>query len=150
MPQSLVRNYVHIVFSTKHRQPTIDKGIAPELYSYMGGVAKNLECKLISAGGIEDHIHLLCRVTQKIALMTFVQKVKANSSRWMKYQGEAYENFFWQNGYGAFSVSQSGLERVMKYIDNQEEHHKKRDFKSEYRGLLDKHEIPYDERYMWD
>ncbi len=150
MPQSLVRNYVHIVFSTKHRQPMIDKVIAPELYAYMGGIARKLECKLISAGGIEDHVHLLCRVTQKIALMTLVQKVKANSSGWIKGKGVAYQNFYWQNGYGAFSVSQSGLEKVIKYIDNQEEHHKKRDFKGEYRGLLKKHEVEYDERYVWD
>ena len=150
MPQSLVRNYVHIVFSTKNREPLIDKTIAPELYAYMGGIARRLECKIVAAGGIADHVHLLCRVTQKIALMTFVQKIKANSSSWVKTKGENYLSFYWQDGYGAFSVSKSVVGQVIKYIDNQEEHHKKWGFQDEFRGLLEKHEIPYNERYVWD
>lgn len=150
MPQSLVRNYVHLVFSTKHRQPFIDKNIQPELYAYIGGVCKNYECYPYAIGGIEDHIHILCLLSKKLALYKLLEVLKSNSSRWIKTKGKAYENFYWQGGYGAFSVNPSEIAIVKKYINNQEERHKKVGFQDEFRAFLKKYEVEYDERYVWD
>jgi len=150
MPQSLVRNYVHLVWSTKNRHPFIKKEIKAELHSYMGGICKRLECPSLAIGGVEDHVHILCMLSQKIALMDLVSKIKANSSRWMKTEGVDYSNFYWQNGYGAFSVNPSQIDRVIKYINNQEEHHRKKTFQEEYRLFLKKYKVAYDERYVWD
>ena len=150
MPQSLVKNHVHIVFSTKNRQPFIDKSIESELHAYLGGICKELDCPPISIGGVEDHVHILCLLSPKIALSELVGKVKANSSKWIKTKREQYANFYWQNGYGGFSVNPTETEVVKKYIQNQEEHHKKRTFKEEYRLFLRKYEIEFDERYVWD
>lgn len=150
MPQSLVKNYVHLVFSTKYRQPLIDKVIQPELYAYIGGVCKNQECYPYAIGGIEDHIHILCLLSKKIPLYKLLEVVKSNSSRWIKTKGQAYKNFYWQGGYGAFSVNPSQTHIVKRYINNQEEHHKKKSFKEEFRAFLKKYEVEYDERYVWD
>lgn len=150
MPQSLVKNYIHIVFSTKNRQPFIDKSIKDELHAYLGGACKELGCPVLAVGGVEDHVHILCLLSKNIALSELVGKVKANSSKWIKTKGEQYANFYWQNGYGGFSVNPTETEVVIKYIQNQEEHHKKRTFKEEYRLFLKKYQVEYDERYVWD
>ena len=150
MPQSLVKNYVHIVFSTKNRQPFIDQSIKEELHAYLGGTCKELGCPVLAVGGVEDHVHILCMLSRNMALSELVGKVKANSSKWIKTKGEQYANFYWQNGYGAFSVNPTETEVVIKYIQNQEEHHKKRTFKEEYRLFLKKYKVKYDERYVWD
>jgi REP element-mobilizing transposase RayT len=150
MPQLLVKNYIHIVFSTKNRQPFIKKEIKSELYAYLGGTCKELECHALAIGGIENHVHILCMLSQKIALMNLIRKVKAHSSKWIKTKGDAYSHFSWQNGYGAFSVSPTRINSVKNYVNNQEEHHRKRSFKEEVRLFLDKYEIKYDERYVWD
>lgn len=150
MPQSLVKNFVHLVFSTKHRQPFIDKTIQPELYAYIGGICKNHECYPYAIGGIEDHIHILCLLSKKMPLYKLPEVVKSNSSRWIKTKGKAYQNFYWQSGYGAFSVNPSEIEVVKNYIANQEEHHKSRGFQDEYRAILKKYEVEYDEFYVWD
>lgn len=150
MPQSLVKNYVHIVYSTKHRQPFIKKEIQKELYGYLGSTCKELDCSPIAIGGIEDHIHLLCLLSRKIALSELVSKVKSNSSKWIKTNGASYFNFYWQRGYGAFSVNPSQVEVVIRYIRNQEAHHAKQTYKEEYLLFLKKYEIEYDERYVWD
>ena len=150
MPQSLVKNYIHIVFSTKHRQPFIKKAIKAELHAYLGGICRDLECFPRAIGGVEDHVHILCLLSKKIALVDLVAKVKANSSKWMKTNGDEYATFYWQGGYGAFSVNPSEIEVVIEYIQNQEEHHKKRTFKEEFRLFLKKYEIEFDERYVWD
>ncbi len=150
MPQSLVKNFIHLVFSTKHRQPFIDKTIQPELYAYIGGICKNHECYPYAIGGMEDHIHILCLLSKKMALYQLPEVVKSNSSRWIKTKGKAYQNFYWQSGYGAFSVNPSEIEVVKSYIANQEEHHKSRGFQDEYRAILKKYEMEYDERYVWD
>jgi len=150
MPQSLVKNYVHIVFSTKNRQPFIDQSIKEELHAYLGGTCKELGCPVLAVGGVEDHVHILCMLSRNMALSELVGKVKANSSKWIKTKGEQYANFYWQNGYGAFSVNPTETEVVIKYIQNQEEHHKKRTFKEEYRLFLKKYKVEYDERYVWD
>ena len=105
MGQSLNKIYIHIVFSTKHRVPLISKEIEEELFSYLGGICKNLECNPIQIGGHKDHIHILCLLSKKIALMDLIEKVKTNSSKWIKTKGKEFENFYWQNGYGTFSVN---------------------------------------------
>lgn len=150
MGQSLVKNYVHIVFSTKHRKPWIQPPFEERLHGYIAGICIKLQCKTIIVGGYTDHIHILCRLSQKIALMTLVQKVKANSSKWMKDQDEYLKDFYWQNGYGAFSVNPSETEGLIKYIRNQHQHHKQKTFKEEYIDFLTTYQLEYDERYLWD
>ena len=150
MGQSLVKNYIHIVFSTKHRIHMIDDAIENELYAYLGGICNNLECQVLKVGGYTNHIHILCLLSKKITLAKLLAEVKANSSRWMKTKGEKYQNFYWQDGYGAFSVRQSEVQVVSNYIANQKEHHNKRSFKDEYREVLKEHGVEFDEKYVWD
>jgi REP element-mobilizing transposase RayT len=150
MGQSLVKNYVHLVFSTKHRQPFILPAIEEELYAYMGGICKALECPPIKIGGYTDHVHILCMLSKKLPLMKLLEEVKSHSSGWIKTKGEEYLGFYWQDGYGAFSVNPSEVEVVIQYIANQKEHHGKKTFQDEYRAFLKKYEVEYDERYVWD
>ncbi len=150
MPQSLAYNYIHLVTSTKNRQNLILPSIQDELYGYIGGICKTLESPALKIGGIEDHIHILAILSKKISLITFVEEVKKGSSKWMKLQGETIENFYWQGGYGAFSVNPKEVDVVKTYIQNQKEHHQKRTFQEEYRAFLKQYDIPYDERYVWD
>ncbi len=150
MGQSLVKNYLHIIFSTKHRQPFITDDIEDELHAYLGGICKNLDCLPIKVGGYADHIHILCMLSKKIALMKLLEEIKSHSSKWIKTQGEAFSNFYWQDGYGAFSVNPSEVDIVIRYIDNQKEHHAKKTFQEEYRAFLKKYQVEYDERYVWD
>ena len=150
MGQSLVKNYLHIVFSTKHRQSLISPAIEPELHSYLGGILNNLECNPIKIGGYTDHIHVLCLLSKKIALMKLLEEMKSHSSKWIKTKDESLENFYWQDGYGAFSVNPSEVDVVIAYIENQHEHHKSKTFQDEYRAFLKKCKVDYDERYVWD
>lgn len=150
MGQSLVQNYLHIVFSTKHRKPLIQASLESELHAYLGGICNGMECQSIIVGGFTDHIHILCKLSKKIALMKLLEEVKSHSSKWIKTKGEDYKNFYWQNGYGAFSVNPSQLDRVIAYIANQHKHHSKKNFQEEYRAFLKKHHVEYDERYVWD
>ena len=150
MSQSLARNYVHIVFSTKYRQPLIHPPIEEELHRYLGGICNNLEYHPIQVGGFTDHIHILCTLSKKLALVKLVEEVKSHSSRWMKSKGEALKSFYWQDGYGAFSVNPTQVDIVKAYIENQHAHHKQKSFQDEYRIFLKKYMIDYDERYVWD
>lgn len=150
MGQSLVKNYVHIVFSTKYRQPLIQQSIEPELYSYLGGICNKLECQVLKVGGYTDHIHILCMLSKKITLAKLVEEIKKNSSKWIKTQDKKYSNFYWQDGYGAFSVNPAQVEIVTNYIANQKEHHNKKTYQNEYRAILKKYEVKYDERYVWE
>lgn len=150
MGQSLVKNYVHLVFSTKYRQPLIRTPYEEELHSYLGGICKNLECPPIIVGGYTDHVHILCRLSQKIPLMKLLEEVKSHSSKWIKTKHESLRSFYWQNGYGAFSVNPAEVDRVVNYIANQHAHHGKKTFQQEYRSLLRKYEMEFDERYVWD
>ena len=145
-----MKNYIHLVFSTKYRQPLIRPPVEAELHAYLGGVCNRLECQSIKVGGYTDHIHILCRLSQKIALMKLVEEVKSHSSKWIKTKGEGYEKFYWQDGYGAFSVNPAAVDRVTNYIANQHAHHSKKGFQNEYRALLKKYKVEYDERYVWD
>ena len=149
MPQSLSKNHIHLVFSTKREDLLLEKDL-PELYAYSAGILRNIECPSIEIGGTTNHIHILCELSRKIALAKMVQTLKANSSKWIKTLDSFYKPFYWQDGYGAFSVSQSQIERVRRYIQNQKKHHARMKYESEYIGLLKKHNMEYDERYIWD
>lgn len=129
MGQSLVKNYIHIVFSTRHREPLIQPSIEGELLSYLGGICNNLECTPIIIGGYTDHIHILCLLSKKIALVKLVEEIKSHSSKWIKTKGNDYSNFYWQDGYGAFSINPSEVDTVVAYISNQKEHHRHKPFR---------------------
>ena len=150
MPQSLVKNYIHIVFSTKHRQPIIFADLAPQLHSYLAGTCKNLDCPPIKIGGYLDHVHILCQLSKKLPLIKLLEEVKSSSSKWAKTIDDRWREFYWQNGYGAFSVNPAQVDQVVDYIENQESHHKKKTFQDEYRGFLNEFRVEYDERYVWD
>lgn len=150
MPQSLSKVYVHITFSTKNRKDLIDENIEARLYEYLGGTCKGLGCPPIQVGGYKNHVHILCILSKKIAQVKLLEEVKKQSSKWIKTQGERYKKFYWQDGYGIFSVNPSEIDVVIKYIQNQKEHHQKRSFKDEFRLFLKKYNVEYDERYVWD
>ncbi len=150
MPQSLARVYIHLVFSTKKRRPYLIKAIRPSLHAYIGAVLKNMECSPVSINSVEDHIHILFRLSRTIALCKVVEVVKKSSSKWIKTRHPGLVRFSWQRGYGAFSVSVRHLDRVRAYIARQEEHHARKSFKYEFRSMLKKYEVDYDERYVWD
>ncbi|MEO7310243.1 MAG: IS200/IS605 family transposase [Chitinophagaceae bacterium] len=150
MPQSLAYNYLHFITSTKHRQPFIQPDIQEKLYGYMSGICKNIESPVIQIGGMDDNIHLLTILSKKIMLIDFVEQVKKDSSKWMKLQGSQYSKFYWQGGYGMFSVNPREIDVVANYIRTQKEQHQKMKFQAEYREFLKRYQIPYDERYVWD
>ncbi len=152
MGQSLNRVYVHIIFSTKHRANLIDKNIENDLYDYLGGICKGMECYPVQIGGYRNHVHLLCLLSKKINITELLENIKKRSSKWIKTKGVQYSNFYWQNGYGIFSVQYSTLDRVIYYIKNQEDHHTKGKvvFKNEFRKLMIENEMEIDERYVWD
>ncbi|MCP3942773.1 MAG: IS200/IS605 family transposase [Desulfobacteraceae bacterium] len=151
MPQSLALIYIHIIFSTKNREPFLTDGqIRKEMHAYSASVSNAKGSKAITVGGVADHVHILCNLSRTIALSELIKEIKRNSSKWVKTKGGACSNFQWQNGYGAFSVSHSNVQRVRNYIENQEEHHKKISFKDEFRNFMKKHGVEFDEQYVWD
>ena len=150
MPQSLSKVYLHIVFSTKHRQNLIHPNLESELYSYMGGIIKTLNGSPININGTSNHIHILTTLPRTITIAKILEEIKKSSSKWIKTKGIQYSKFSWQGGYGVFSVSQSGVAAVSTYIDNQKEHHKTKSFKEELISFLDKYETHYEEKYVWD
>jgi putative transposase len=150
MPQSLSFLLIHVVFSTKDRAPALDSSVRPALYAYLATVVRNADCECYRVGGVSDHVHLAIRLSRTITTAKLVEELKTSSSKWLKTQSPALAAFAWQRGYGAFSVGASDLEALRQYIDNQEEHHRKRTFQDEYRVILTKYGIEYDERYVWD
>jgi REP element-mobilizing transposase RayT len=140
---------VHFVWSTARREPWIEPDWQDDLYGYIGGIIKNKNARLICAGGMHDHVHLYASLPTTITIADFVSVVKSNSSRWVHESFPKRKAFVWQEGYGAFSVSKSE-ENVIEYIRDQERHHRKRDFKEEFLVFLDKYQIEYDERYLWN
>jgi len=150
MPQSLAAVYVHLIFSTKNRQLLLLPTIEEELRQYHAGVLRNLDSPLICSNGTIDHVHILLRLGRKVSLAEVVEEVKKSSSKWIKTKGPEFSDFFWQSGYGAFSIGQSGIAEVQRYIANQKEHHRKKTFQEEFRAFLAKYQIEYDERYVWD
>jgi len=150
MPHSILKILVHIVFSTKNRADLITPEIENELFGYIHGIVENNNSKLIIAGGMPNHIHLLVSLPKKIDVPDLIGDIKRDSSSWIKKQGAEFGNFYWQKGYGAFSIGQSQVGTVTRYIKNQKEHHRKRNFEDEFRVLLKKYEVEYDERYLWE
>ncbi|HEV3440031.1 MAG TPA: IS200/IS605 family transposase [Gemmata sp.] len=150
MSQSLVKNLVHLVYSTKQRRPWIAKNYRDDLYAYQAGIFKEWASPALVIGGVEDHVHTLFSLSKNHALKKIVEEVKTGSSKWMKNEGPRVADFYWQGGYAAFSVSQSNVEAVKHYIKNQEEHHRKMTFQDELRELFQRHAIEFDERYVWD
>lgn len=149
MGQSLSKVYVHITFSTKHRAHLIDKEIENDLFAYIGGICKGLECNPIEVGGHRNHIHILCQLSKNITIAKLLEDVKKRSSKWIKKKGKQYAAFYWQDGYGVFSVNPSEIDVVVDYIKNQEAHHLKKSFQDEFRFFLKKYKIEFDERYVW-
>ncbi|HEY8961392.1 MAG TPA: IS200/IS605 family transposase [Luteolibacter sp.] len=150
MPQSLARLHIHLVFSTKGREPSISDAVRDSLHAYMAVVLENLGCPAVLINSVEDHVHLLFDLGRKISVSKAVEEVKKTSSKWLKTNGAVFANFSWQAGYGAFAVSESNLAAVREYIANQREHHRKKTFQNEYRQFLERHRIAFDERYVWD
>jgi REP-associated tyrosine transposase len=138
----------HVVYSTKNRVPLIDDDLREPLYAYIGGIIRGQGGILLEIGGVPDHVHLLAKFRTDIAVSVMVQKIKGKSSKWVNDTSARRGRFEWQEGYGAFSVSESLVPKVRKYIRTQEEHHKKVSFKDELIALLKKHRIPFDERYL--
>jgi REP element-mobilizing transposase RayT len=150
MSQSLSAVYLHLVFSTKERQPFLsDADVRNQVHAYLGGILKELGCMPVLAGGVEDHVHLLASQSRTISQADWVKELKRASSLWLKKQGWPFRDFAWQAGYGVFSVSVSNVEVVREYIARQEEHHRKATFQNEYRAMLKKHGVAWDEKYVW-
>ena len=148
MPQSLANILIHAIWSVKERRPLISDAVRAGLHGYMAGVLKNIESPALVINSVDDHIHVLCQLSKNLAACKLVEEVKKSSSKWMKAQGVL--DYSWQNGYGVFSVSQSNVDAVRKYIEGQAEHHKKRDFKEEFREFCERYNVAIDERYVWD
>ena len=140
----------HVVFSTKDRAPTLDSELKPRLFAYMGGIIRELGGTALLINGPADHVHILMLFPAKIALSEMLGKLKANSSGWVHREFPAKRAFAWQTGFAAFSVSLSQKQAVLDYIAGQEEHHRKLSFKEEFIAFLQKHEVEYDERYIWE
>jgi len=151
MPQSLSQIWLHIIFSTKNRQPLLpDKMVRERLYAYLAGICKQMSSPALIIGGTADHVHLLCNLSKNVAPKDLIQNIKQDSSKWVKGQWPELSHFFWQLGYGAFSVSPLQVDSVRNYIANQEAHHRKAGFQDEFRSFLERSQTPFDERYIWD
>ena len=150
MSHSFISQLMHCVFSTKERRPMITPELQTRLFQYIGGIARENKMKLLAAGGVEDHVHLLISMPSTIAVSKAMQLVKGGSSKWIHETFSEHRLFQWQEGYGAFSIGISDVERTVKYINTQAEHHAKMDFKTEFLAFLKKHEIEYDTRYIFD
>jgi len=150
MRQSLSKLYVHLIFSTKHREPLLIPSVRGALHAYMANVLKNQDCPALKVGSTRDHAHLLFGLSKNLTLAEVVEKVKTSSSKWLKTQERALHAFHWQNDYGGFSVSPGEVESVAAYIEGQEEHHRVVSFQEEYRKFLEDYGVEYDERYVRD
>ena len=150
MPQSLVKNLVHLIFSTKNRAPMLTDTGRKALHSYAAGILNDLASPALLINSVPDHLHALFSLNKNTALAHVVMEVKRGSSKWLKTQGANFAEFHWQNGHGAFSVGESVVEAVKSYIANQQDHHRRVTFQDEFRVFLKRHEIEFDERYVWD
>jgi REP element-mobilizing transposase RayT len=150
MPQSLARLHIHLVFSTKNRDPIIHDTVRDTLHAYMAAVLQNYGCPAVLINSVNDHIHILFELSRTVSVSQAVEEVKKASSKWIKTQGPKFARFAWQAGYGAFAVSESNVDAVRNYIATQQEHHRKKSFQEEYRLFLKRHGVAFDERYVWD
>ncbi len=150
MPQSLSLVIVHVIFSTKERRPFIDTDTRPKLHAYLATVARNAGCEAYRVGGVADHVHFAIRLSRTITIAELVETLKTSSSKWLKTESRDLAVFAWQRGYGCFSVGPKDLKALTAYIDNQEVHHHTRTFQDEFRMLLNKYGVEFDEAYVWD
>ena len=151
MPQSLSQNYLHIIYSTLKRHPHLgNRLLRKELHAYLIGICDNFESPVISINGVEDHVHILCRLSRKVPIMELIKHLKSSSTRWIKAHTNGPRWFYWQKGYGSFSISPSHVKPLVDYIENQEGHHRKESFQDEFRRFLKKDDLDWDERYVWD
>ena len=150
MPQSLSQVILHIVFSTKDRRPWLDPAIRPRMHAYLATLCRDCDCQACRVGGAADQVHIAARLARTLSQAELLEKIKKTSSAWIKIQGAQYGSFFWQGGYGSFSVGWSQLKELVRYIDRQEQHHRAQTFQEEYRNLLKKYQVEFDERYVWD
>ena len=151
MPQSLALVIVHLVFSTKDRAPLIRPDMRPRLHAYMAEVARSLVCVAYRVGGVADHVHLALTLPRTLTQSDLVKELKTTSNHWLEKQDRsAYTDFGWQRGYGIFSIGKSQLTDLVRYIEDQEAHHAKRTFQDEFRVMLEKYGVEYDEAYVWD
>ena len=151
MAQSLARLWTHLVFSTKERYPYLtDAVMRDDMHRYLATVLRSHDCGTIIVGGCADHVHALFALSRNHSIAEVVKEVKRTSSAWIKTVERRYSKFRWQAGYGAFSVSQSHVSDVQRYIERQEEHHRRKTFQDEFRAFLKKYQIDFDERYVWD
>jgi putative transposase len=149
VPQSLANVLVHLIFSTKDREPfLVHEDLRDRTHAYLAEVLRNFECPTLIVGGVTDHVHALFRLSRTQSIAKVLEHLKTSSSRWVKAQGVA--GFGWQRGYGGFSVSESNAAAVTAYIEKQEEHHRKMTFEDEFRLILQRHGVQFDERYVWD
>lgn len=150
MPQSLSSILIHLVFSTKNREPYITAEIEPELHAYIAAIFRECHSPALIINGTANHLHTLFTLSRTVTVAELVEELKKRSSKWAKTRGVVHRTFQWQAGYGAFSVSQSNVAVVKKYITGQKEHHRRKTFEEEYRSFLEKYGMAYDERYVWD
>ncbi len=150
MPQSLSSILIHLIFSTKNREPFISPEIETELYPYMASIFKAIKSPALIINGTSDHLHTLFSLSRVITIANLVEEVKTESSKWIKTKGTEFRDFHWQNGYGAFSIGQSQVPSVKRYIERQKEHHRRITFQDEYRKFLKLYRVDYDERYVVD
>jgi len=150
MGQSLVKNYIHIMFSTKDRLPLINSSFEKELFKYISRICKQEECASLIVGGHQNHVHILCMLSKKNNLTKLIKEIKTRSSKWVKaLNNDQLSNFYWQTGYGAFSVNPREVDVVINYIENQHSHHVVKTFKQEYLAFLEQYKVEYDEKYLW-
>ncbi len=150
MAQSLARVLIHLIFSTKHRAPLLPQTPYPELHAYAQGILQTQKCHLLEMNNVADHVHALFDLHRTAALSNVVMHLKKGTSRWLKEQSAAFQQFDWQEGYGAFSIGRSQQDDVVGYIRGQQERHRHLSFQDGFRRFLDRYGIEYDERYVWD
>jgi REP element-mobilizing transposase RayT len=150
MPQSLSKVIIHIIFSTKDRAPWLDRDVRPRMHAYVATVRRDLNAEVLRVGGVADHLHIVTTLPRSLSQADMVETLKKTSSKWIKRLDSKYRQFYWQRGYGVFSVSPSQLDAVLEYVESQEEHHRTRSFQEEYRDFLRKHGVKFDEGYVWN
>jgi putative transposase len=150
MAQSLSKVLLHIIFSTKNREPWLDSKVRPRMHAYLATTCRSAGADFVRVGGVSDHVHIVTTLARTLSQAQLVEEIKKASSKWVKALHARYRGFFWQRGYAAFSVSPSQLDSVLEYVNKQQEHHRTRTFQEEYRELLRKHGVDFDERFVWD
>ena len=150
MPQSLSKVILHVTFSTKGREPWLDREVRPRVHAYIATICRDLGAEFVRVGGVADHVHIVTTLPRTASQAQFIEQIKKASSKWVKALNARYRGFFWQRGYGAFSASLSQLDAVLRYVEEQPAHHRNLTFQEEYRELLRKHGMQFDDRYVWD